>query len=167
MERFRDICENPPELQSCAVSYKEMSTFWLILAQAGGLPATSVSSTGDCEMMGVVILHEVSLEWKGIPRDSPCFSHKPLLELSISLYVLRSYLYFPAGTTSWLSEFYRFPDYAVGFCLQKMHRVRLRSSLPPPPNPAWRLCRPPGHGCAQHQRPPQGLLFSDNRKRQL
>lgn len=52
VERFRDICENPPELQRCAVSYREVSTFWLILTQAGGLPATSVSGTGDCEMMG-------------------------------------------------------------------------------------------------------------------
>lgn len=45
LERLCDIYENPPELKSCFVSYKEISAFWLNLTQAGGLPGMSVSST--------------------------------------------------------------------------------------------------------------------------
>ena len=74
-ERVRDICENTPELQRCPVSYKEVSTFWLISAQAGGLPAASVSHPGNWDdgcgysPQSQLRMHW-SLEWTQLRMDS-------------------------------------------------------------------------------------------------
>ena len=163
LERSRDICENTPESQRCPVSYKEVSTFWLILAQAGGLPAASVSHPGDCEMMGVVILHEVNLEWT--VQDSLCFSHKLHLELCFSvclkklLMVSSRYNFLALSSTGFLTT-------CCGILPAK--NVLCESQvLPASPDPAWRLGLPLGCGFAHHHLPLWGLLFPNNWKRQL
>lgn len=112
LERLCDLWENPPELKRCSVSYREMSTFWLILAQPGGLPVASVSHMEDCEMMGKIILHEVHLEGKGLLRIA-CFSHRPLVGTLHFSNHFKKLSYFAAGTTPWLNEFHRFSDYLL------------------------------------------------------
>ena len=110
--------------------------------------------------MGGFIFHEVNLELKSAPQHSLFFSATLSRNLCVSNLL--------ACTTSWLNEFRKFPYYLLwDFCLQKMRRLTLRSSLPPAtllPGPDW-LSQIPGS--PQHRHLLCGLLFPGNWKRQL
>lgn len=144
----------PPRITKMFVSYKEIPTCWLPLAQAGGPSVCLSAAPRTVKWMGVVILHEVNLE--DIPQDCSFSSQTPPSALCNSNLLKKLLI---------LSNRYNFLASGVPQVSSLPSVGAVQSSGPCLPLPASRTCLPPEPASAQHCT--LSVAFSDNWKKRL